>query len=48
MTPLYIVETMRSLRVEPRSSQEDNERLLRAQEEHNYLNATMFQGLAGI
>ena len=43
MTPLDIVETMRSLSVELHSSKEDDERLLRDKEEQNQLNATMLQ-----
>ena len=48
MTPPYIVETIGILRVELHSCREYNERLLRAQEEHNQLNATMLQILTDI
>ena len=34
-TPLYFVATMRILRVEMQSYREDNERLVKAQEEQN-------------
>ena len=40
-TPPYIATTMRSLRVELQSCREDNERMIKAQEEQNQLNATM-------
>ena len=38
-TPLDIAATMRSLRVELQSCREDNERMLKAQEDRNNINA---------
>ena len=40
-TPLDIAATMRILRVELQSYKEDNERMIKYQEEHNQLNAAM-------
>ena len=40
-TPLDFVATMRSLRVEMQSCRVDNERLVKAQEEKNHMNAAM-------
>ena len=40
-TPPDFAATMRSLRVEMQSYRADNERLAKAQEEHNQLNAAM-------
>ena len=47
-TPPYFAATMRSLRVEMQSYREDNERLVKAQEEQNQLNAAMLQSLTYI
>ena len=47
-TPLDFATTMRSLRVEMQSYREDNERLVKAQEDQNQLNATMLQSLTDI
>ena len=47
-TPLDIAATMRSLRVELQSCREDNERIIKSQEEKNQLNATMLQSLTEI
>ena len=47
-TPLDFVGTMRSLRVEMQSYREDNERLVKAKEDQNQLNAAMLQSLADI
>ena len=44
----YFAATMRSLRVEMQSYRADNERLAKAQEEHNQLNAAMLQSLTDI
>ena len=40
-TPPNIVSTMSSLRVELHSCREDNERMLKAQEDQNQINATI-------
>ena len=40
-TPPDIAATMRILRVEFQSCREDNERMIKAQEEKNHLNAVM-------
>ena len=47
-TPPDIAATMRSLRVELQSCREDNERMIKAQEEKNQLNAAMLQILTDI
>ena len=47
-TPLDITTTMRSLRVELQSYGEDNERMIKDQEEQNQLNAAMLQSLTNI
>ena len=47
-TPPNFVATMRSLRVEMKSYRADNERLVKAQEEHNQLNVVMLQSLTNI
>ena len=47
-TPPYFAATMRSLRVEMQSYRADNERLVKAQEEQNQLNASMLQSLIDI
>ena len=47
-TPLDFAATMRSLRVEMQSYRGDNERLVKAQEEQNQLNAAMLQSLTEI
>ena len=47
-TPLDIVATMRSLRVELQSCREDNERMLKAQEDQNQINAAILQSLTDI
>ena len=47
-TPSDFAATMRSLRVEMQSYREDNERLVKALEEKNQLNATMLQILTDI
>ena len=47
-TPLDFTATMRSLRVEMQSYRENNEILVKAQEEHKPLNAAMLQSLTGI
>ena len=44
-TPPNFAATMRSLRVEMQSYREDNERLVKAEEEKNQLNAAMLQSL---
>ena len=47
-TPIDFAATMRSLRLEMESYRADNERLVKAQEEKNQLNATMLQILTDI
>ena len=47
-TPPDFVATMRNLRVEMKSYKEDNERLVKAQEDQNHLNASMLQILEEI
>ena len=47
-TPPNFAATMRSLRVEIQSYRVDNERLIKAQEEHNQLNATLLHSLTEI
>ena len=47
-TPPNFAATMRSLRVEMQSYRADNERLVKAQEEQNQLNAAMLQSLTDI
>ena len=47
-TPPYFATTIRSLRVEMQSYRADNERLVKAQEEQNQLNAAMLQSLTDI
>ena len=47
-TPPDFAATMRSLRVEMQSYRADNERLVKALEEQNQLNATMLQSLTDI
>ena len=47
-TPPDFATTMRSLRVEMQSYREDNERMIKSQEEKNQLNATMLQSLTDI
>ena len=47
-TPLDFVAIMRILRVEMQSYKADNERLVKAQEEQNQLNAAMLQILTSI
>ena len=47
-TPLDFVAPMRSLRVEMQSYMEDNERLVKAQEEKNHMNSSMLQSLTDI
>ena len=47
-TPPDIAATMRSLRVEFESCREDNERMIKAHEEQNQLNASMLQSLTDI
>ena len=47
-TPPDFVATMRILRVEMQSYRADNERLVKAQEEQNQLNAAMLQNLTDI
>ena len=47
-TPIDFAATMRILRVEMQSYREDNERLVKAQEEQNQLNAAMLQSLTYI
>ena len=47
-TPPDIAATVRSLRVELQSCREDNERMIKAQEEQNQLNASMLQSLTDI
>ena len=47
-TPLDFAATMRSLRVEIQIYKADNERLIKAQEEKNQLNAAMLQILINI
>ena len=46
--PPDFATTMRILRLEIQSYREDNERLVKAQEEKNQLNATMLQSLTDI
>ena len=46
--PPDIAATMRSLRVELQSCREDNERMLKAQEDQNQINATIMQSLTDI
>jgi hypothetical protein len=43
--PMELVETMRSLQKEVQSYREDNERLIRAQEEQNQINTQLLQSL---
>ena len=40
-TPLNFAATMRSLRVDLKSCREDNERILKAQEDQNQINAAI-------
>ena len=47
-TPLDIATTMRILRVELQSCREDNERMLKAQEDQNQINAVILQILTDI
>ena len=47
-TPLDFASTMRILRVEMKSYKEDNEILVKAQEEPNQLNVSMLQSLTDI
>ena len=47
-TPPDIAATMRILRVEFQSCREDNERMIKTQEEQNQLNAAMLQSLTDI
>ena len=47
-TPIDFAATMRSLRVEMQSYREDNERMIKAQEEQNQLNTAMLQSLTDI
>ena len=47
-TPLDFASTMRSLMAKMQSYKEDNERLVKAQEEQNQLNAAMLQSLTDI
>ena len=47
-TPPYIVATMWILRVEMQSYREYNERMIKAQEEQNQLNASMLHSLTYI
>ena len=47
-TPLDIAATMRSLRVELQSCREDNERMLKAQEDQNQINVAILQSLIDI
>ena len=47
-TPPDIAATMRSLRVELQSCREDNERMLKAQEDQNQINAAILQILTDI
>ena len=47
-TPPYSAATMRSLRVDMQIYRADNERLVKAQEEKNQLNASMLQILTNI
>ena len=47
-TPPGFAATMRSLRVDIISYREDNERLIKAQEEHNHMNVAMLQILTDI
>ena len=47
-TPPDFVATMRSLKVEMQSHRAYNERLVKAQEEQNQLNAAMLQSLTDI
>ena len=47
-TPLDFAATMRSLIVEMQSYREDNERLVKAREEKNEMNAAMLQILIDI
>ena len=44
-TPPDIAATMRSLRVELQSCREDNERMRKAQEDQNQINAAILQSL---
>ena len=47
-TPLDFAAIMRSLRVEMQSYRADNERLVKAMEEQNKMNAAMLQSLTDI
>ena len=47
-TPPDFAGTMTSIKVEIHSYREDNERLIKAQEEQNQLNAAMLQSLTDI
>ena len=47
-TPPNFAATMRSLRVDMQSYRPDNERLVKAHEEQNQLNAAMLQSLTDI
>ena len=47
-TPPYIAATMRSLRVNLQSCREDNERILKAQEDQNQINAAILHSLIDI
>ena len=47
-TPQDIAATMRILRVELKSCRENNNRIIKAQEEQNQLNAAMLQSLTHV
>ena len=47
-TPPYFAATMRILRVDLQSCREDNERMLKAQEDQNQINAAILQSLKDI
>ena len=47
-TPLDFVATMRILRVDLQSCIEDNDRMLKAQEDQNQINAAILQSLTDI
>ena len=47
-TPVDIAATMMSLRVELQSCREDNEMMLKAQEDQNHINVAILQSLTNI
>ena len=47
-TPPYFAATMRSLRVDLQSRREENERMLKAQEDQNQINVAILQSLTDI